>query len=697
MRKNILQIGVGFLLLVGLLVAALPGIGYAQPQRPAVPEQSNSPDDDNGTAEVGMEWITDWPGTADDRANWYYSANNLYNQLGGAGWVKRFNYGNTNAWEKDFKAAMYGGINDYIIDSVDLAMIGTHGSSAYDSRYGKTLSSVYFSTNHDDWHLSPGEAYRAYGNTDLEWLAFDSCSVLRDDSMYYWHETFDGLHLMLGFANTMYVVYPGDGGVWGDQMQAKGWWVFGHSARTVTQAWFTAVEDQQPSGVRARVLAEALDNYNDYIYGQGYVSPDYPNNGVYWYWDHVSGTPEPVALQAVPTSLPVITVEQRPVDENYVAEVGRAFGLNGDIVQSPDGSVFVMFDNEDNNQQLRVDKASGGFFFQNLDELWIDPERPRDLPPTAREAAAIASNFLAQNDYLPGAMDYDMQIAPTVEMEGPATGLPEGATIAAASVLTSTDYAISYARTVDIGGGQRLSIVGPGARQNLYVGSGGEIIGYKGGWRSLNLQPGMSVNASTAVTVPIKSSAEAWEQFLADPTIALAQLPTADSYDTTGKPEPTLAYYEQPQQLLQNELIPVWIFVADLYVDDANAPGGQALLSSDSKIYVPAAADPASLPQASITKPISGTVIMYGETIDLAGDVTGGLAPYTFEWSAGLDGDLGTGPTLNDVLLTADIRNNSLQPTPITLRVIDSNGAISTAEVNVIVMAPVYLPMLINN
>jgi len=88
---------------------------------------------------------------------------------------------------------------------------------------------------------------------------------------------------------------------------------------------------------------------------------------------------------------------------------------------------------------------------------------------------------------------------------------------------------------------------------------------------------------------------------------------------------------------------------------------------------------------------------MYGETIDLAGDVTGGLAPYTFEWSAGLDGDLGTGPTLNDVLLTADIRNNSLQPTPITLRVIDSNGAISTAEVNVIVMAPVYLPMLINN
>jgi hypothetical protein len=269
MRKYFRHILFGFLALALCLAVSRTSLASERRQAAAAPETPAAPEDDGGTAEVGIEWITDWPGTADDRANWYYSANNFYNELGSAGWVKRFNYGNTNAWEKDFKAAMYGGINDYVIDSVDIAMIGTHGSSAYDSRYGTTLSSVYFSSNHDDWHLSPGEAYRAYGNTDLEWLAFDSCSVLRDDSMYYWHETFDGLHLMAGFANTMYVVYPGDGGVWADQMRQKGWWIFGHGAKTVTQAWFTAVEDQQPSGVRARVLAEALDNYNDYIWGQG--------------------------------------------------------------------------------------------------------------------------------------------------------------------------------------------------------------------------------------------------------------------------------------------------------------------------------------------------------------------------------------------------------------------------------------------
>ena len=114
-------------------------------------------------------------------------------------------------------------------------------------------------------------SYRALGDDDLEWLAWDSCSVLDDRSAAYWYTTFDGLHLMLGFANTMYVVYPGDGGAWGDQMQKKGWWIFGHGAKTVTQAWFTSTDDQQPSGVRARVLAETLDNYNDYIWGQGYV------------------------------------------------------------------------------------------------------------------------------------------------------------------------------------------------------------------------------------------------------------------------------------------------------------------------------------------------------------------------------------------------------------------------------------------
>lgn len=698
MHKNLTQMLVGLLLMTLIVGVSLSYTNDAHSQAPDKPTAIQAPEDDGGTAEVGVEWITDWPGTADDRANWYYSCNDLYNQLGSAGWVKRFNYGNSLAWEEDFKALAYGGTNDSYSDSVDLAMMCTHGSSAYDPRYNITLSSVYFSTNHDDWHLSPGEAYRAYGNSDLEWLAFDSCSVLRDDSMYYWHETFDGLHLMLGFANTMYVVYPGDGGVWGDQMQQKGWWIFGHGAKTVTQAWFTAVEDQQPSGVRARVLAEALDSYNDYIWGQGYVSPDYPNNGLYWYWDHVSGTPDPVQLtQGEPTFLPAVQIIQRAVDENYVQNIGQAFGLTSQVLQSPDGSTFYMVGGADDEMQVKVDAASGGFFYQNLGELWTNPEMPRNLPGAA-DVQGLVINFLGQHDNLPGVFDFDQNIPPTIELEGPSDGLQLGANIAASVPTTPTNYAVSFARTVDIGGGQTLSIVGPGSRQNVYVGDNNQVIGLKGGWRQWSLvQPTGGIDASTAVTIPIKSSAQAWDDFLADPSIALAETPIADFYDTTGQPAPTLAYYEQPLALHQNELIPVWIFQADLYVDDANAPGGQSLVTADAKLYVPAAADPLALPQASITAPISGTVILPGQTVTLTGTVTGGQAPYTIEWLSNVDGALGSDLTLNDILLHADVRSGGAQPNIITLRVIDDNGVVTTANASVTVLIQAFLPTVMKN
>jgi hypothetical protein len=691
-KKGLESLLIG-MVLMALAVGPAQSRAQAQPPPPNRPSIVTMPEDDGGTAEVGVEWITDWPGTADDRANWYYSANTLYNELGSAGWVQKFNWGNTNAWERDFKAAAYGG--NGLIDSVDLAMIGTHGSSANDPRYGKVLSSVYFSSNHDDWHLSPGEAYRAYGNNDLEWLAFDSCSVLRDDSMWYWHQAFNGLHLMLGFANTMYVVYPGDGGKWGDQMQKKGWWIFGHGAKTVTQAWFSAVEDQQPSGVRARVLAEELNNYNDYIWGQGYVSPDYPNNGGYWYWDHVAGTPPPLALTtAEPTELPAVQVLHRVVDTNYVQMIGQAFGLTSEVIKSEDGSAFYMVGGADDSLQLKVDALTGGFFFQNLSELWTEPEKSRNLPASTREAAAVVSNFLLKNDYLPGVLNFDPQIPPTIAMEGPVSGLMEGARISATQAMTTTNYAVHYARTVDIGDGTRLSIVGPGARQNVYVGDESQVIGLKGGWRDFQVEKPPAGTGLAPQMIPIKSSTEAWEEFLADPTIVMAQLPAATSYDTIGKPDPTLGYYEQPTILNQNELIPVWIFVADLYVDDADAPGGKVLVTSDAQIYVPASADPLSIPQAEIVSPAPGTVLMPGQTLNLLGAASGGQSPYSFEWSAGIDGILGSGESLTGIHLTADERSSGLQKTTITLQVVDSNGMVSYDSVEVTVMLPLYLPLL---
>jgi hypothetical protein len=685
-------------LLVLVVLTSQAGVGHARTGALEQPVGPVAPESVSASGSFGVEWITDWPGTADDRANWYYSANYLYNELKGkAGWYGAFNWGEKNAWERDFKAAAYGG--NGLVDTVDLALIGSHGTTALDPRYGKVLTAVSFTSAKDGYELSPGEAYRAYGTNNLEWLAFDSCSVLRDDSMVYWHEAFNGLHLMLGFANTMYVVYPGDGGVWGDQMQKKGWWIFGHGAKTVTQAWFTAVEDQQPSGVKARVLAEELNNYNDYIWGQGYVSPDYTNNGGFWYWDHVSGTPEPLPLAEVPTSLPVYLVQPRIVNEDYVANIGGAFGLTGRPLAAPDGSAFYMTGGISDTLQLRVDAHSGGFLFQNLEELWTDPERPRALP-SAREVPGLAQDFLAQHDNLPGAFGFDPQIPPTVVLEGPVSnpGAPAATGISAPAAQQQLNFAVSYARTLDIGMDQRISVVGPGSRQNLYIGDNSQIISMKGGWRDVQLA------RAGAASVPIKTAEQAWNDFLADPSIALAQTPFAKEYDTVGKPEPTLAYYEQALSTSQTQLIPVWVFVADLYTSDL-ARGGQSraadatsgLVASDVKIYVPASAEPLALPQATITHPGPGTGVRPGESLDLAGTASGGTPPYNFLWSSSADGVLGTGPNLTIPGLSLDQHDGQLQPNTITLLVTDADGQSATDHVDVTVFLQLYLPLISRN
>jgi hypothetical protein len=681
----------GRLVLVGLMLLSIlfsSALAFgAQPERPTTPNSADAPLDDGGTAEFGIEYITDWPGTADDRANWYHSANGLRNELNGAGWVQRFFWGNSLAWEEDFKAAANGGTEHAWIDTVDLGLMATHGSGAYDSFWNRDLSSVYYSTNNDNLHLSPGESYRALGDDDLEWLAWDSCSVLDDRSAAYWYTTFDGLHLMLGFANTMYVVYPGDGGAWGDQMQQKGWWIFGHGAKTVTQAWFTATDDQQPSGVRARVLAETVDNYNDYIWGQGYVSPDPIYDNYYWWWDHVAGTPPPAQLTADLERLPVIRVMPREVNEDYIRNIGQSFGLTSEILADPDGSAFYMVGGDEDEKQVRIDARTGAFYYQDLGELWTDPARARALPDTGEAAMSLAHQFLAAHDNLPGVFEWNSQIPPTVELEMVSEApSPEIEGQHRPLLSNATQLSISYMRTVNVFGVD-LSIVGPGSRQNVYVGDGGEVIGLKSGYVPLQIDQEREV-------VPILTAEEAWQAFLAAPTLAVAQPPTADLYSLTDTP-PTLAYYQQPTTESQLELIPVWVFEADLYVQTEDERATTDLqIADDALIYVQAEETPDAQLVATIDAPAPGLTLLPGQTVDLAGSATGGTAPYTFEWSSEVNGTLGQGEALGDVSLTADTRSSSYGPNQITLTVTDANGLTATATLDIDVEVGNYLPTI---
>ena len=69
---------------------------------------------------------------------------------------------------------------------------------------------------------------------------------------------------------------------------------------------------------------------------------------------------------------------------------------------------------------------------------------------------------------------------------------------------------------------------------------------------------------------------------------------------------------------------------------------------------------------ATIDAPAPGLTLLPGQTVDLAGSASGGLAPYTFEWSSEVNGTLGQGETLSGVSLSADTRASSYGPNQIT-------------------------------
>ncbi|MEE8392073.1 MAG: hypothetical protein V3S14_14935, partial [Anaerolineae bacterium] len=239
------------------------------------------------------------------------------------------------------------------------------------------------------------------------------------------------------------------------------------------------------------------------------------------------------------------------------------------------------------------------------------------------------------------------------------------------------------------------------SRLNVYIGDNNAIIGLKGGWRDVQTQTvQLTAQSTAAVTVPIKTAQEAWNAFEADPSIALAMPPLALTH--TQKVTPTLAYYEQSLSVSQKELIPVWVFVADLYTTTTTSglqvqatAAISALVASDVYLYVPASADPLAMPQASIISPAPGTTVRQGQSLVLSGTVSGGTPPYTYLWTSSVDGLLGTGPTLTIPGLHPDVHSGQVQPNSIILLVTDANAQVSTDQVNVTVLLQLYLPLVL--
>ena len=198
------------------------------------------------------------------------------NEMLGDGVTKRFSWTGTNAWERDFKSP-----NDSsYVDNTDITFYVGHG-------YGGGFT--FEDNSHDDGTLDSNDADGDWGDKDLEWLALLSCQVLKreynGDSVFdRWKQEFDGLHLLLGFHTNAYA-WSSFSGEFAKNMVDRD--------MTVRQAWFAAVDDDQPNGVDAMVMGVMSDGnisaWNDHFHGHGSVSADIRGSDIsgYWYVSHV--------------------------------------------------------------------------------------------------------------------------------------------------------------------------------------------------------------------------------------------------------------------------------------------------------------------------------------------------------------------------------------------------------------------------
>ncbi len=162
------------------------------------PSQARTP---SGTyTRVGVEWVSNYHGTAPNLAMTGPDAEGLYHWLGssGIGWTKAFNYGNDSAWEKDWRDCTLGGIDCGMgVDRAELVYFAGHGSP---SRW-------YFGVSRNARAASA--AHARFQN--IRWSGFASCQTLRggpfvgvgNPPLTEWFNSFQGSNMVLGFHSGM--------------------------------------------------------------------------------------------------------------------------------------------------------------------------------------------------------------------------------------------------------------------------------------------------------------------------------------------------------------------------------------------------------------------------------------------------------------------------------------------------------------
>jgi hypothetical protein len=224
---------------------------------------------------VGVEWVNNYHQSGlPPLLHNHLNANGFADELDRVGWKDAFSWGDASAWEKDFKDASKGGVDNQAIDSVAFGFFSGHG------RIGGFL----FDTMEDDNLLHHSDAL--WGDGALNWLVVDACLVLNNADgqvAQRWGPAFGGLHMMLGF-DTECMDSPYRGQNLARYADGSYWW---EAPLSIRDAWFQAAAVTEGSGTYSAALIAVepdIDPTDDRLPGLGGYSADPKKPTEYHYW-----------------------------------------------------------------------------------------------------------------------------------------------------------------------------------------------------------------------------------------------------------------------------------------------------------------------------------------------------------------------------------------------------------------------------
>ena len=196
--------------------------------------------------------------------------------LGNFGWGLKFNFGDSWAWESDWRAN-----DDSYVDSCDFVFYTGHANQ--DGWQLATGDGFLHYTEVGSFPATPGDHY---GQLLLNWLIIAACGPHQSthfratgttNAIDRWRGVFDGLHTFMGYGAVTYDnTTEGGRDV---QLASSGWTIFNAWFRTALEVQMATNGWPEPDGPTIIVTAMFAHNgdgaiLNDRIWGTGQTYPD---------------------------------------------------------------------------------------------------------------------------------------------------------------------------------------------------------------------------------------------------------------------------------------------------------------------------------------------------------------------------------------------------------------------------------------